>query len=293
MKNLLIISLALCAAVVYLPIAEAADTANLGLEVTFRINAPLELYTDPNGPFNIEEGKLLEFNVIANDRDAATVTLEALALPDGANFEGDNIEAMDNYKRGTFKWTPKTGQGRVEEYKAEFRARSTDTVAYGSYEEKRILVSITVRVAPVAPVIAIELNNDKWLIGKISLGSRVRNVVVYATHVYPPAPVGPLHLVKNTGNIAVGVDMSYAKYSGCKPDLKAGQDTFATILSKDGYVNGEPIPPEGKLILTAGLEPEKLKWIWLEYHAPTALSADIEGMSAVYGLRAFPAIKEE
>jgi len=131
----------------------------------------------------------------------------------------------------------------------------------------------------VEPVMAIELNETSWVLNGVGLGEKRDN--------------GAMHIVTNTGNVSVGIDIGYVDYRGCEPDLKPGVDRFATEV-KDAFGNLKPISPkDGRVGLTEDLRPSYGQKILLIYYSPTELTEYIKSMWATYELRAYPPIKIE
>ena len=124
MKKLIMLVMALAMVVAFMPRAYAADSAQLNLSVTFAAPPqPLTIKTDPAGPFHVNLGETLTFNVIAQDLDTAKIDLVATNIPPDASFEITQVQSYSNVgtiKTGEFKWTPK--KVLVNEFHATFAA---------------------------------------------------------------------------------------------------------------------------------------------------------------------------
>lgn len=127
MKKLLRMALAAVLLVAYLPMAEAGDSAMLGLSVSF--DRPIEINAYPPGPHEIKAGETLTFKVHASDPDAVdTIMLHAISLPFGSKFviiEPDPMMDVEpTYAIGEFTWTPTDDQVQSDYYSIIFQARS-------------------------------------------------------------------------------------------------------------------------------------------------------------------------
>ena len=94
------------------------------------------------------------------------------------------------------------------------------------------------------------------------------------------------HSVKNTGSIAIAVDMGYGPMTNylLQPGLEQGLDRYITAIGD------KVIPPAERVIVTYYLQSDSSMALKLTYGAPTALSSNVEGMSAGYEIRAYKAI---
>jgi len=92
------------------------------------IPQPLELYSRPEGPFEVEVGEELEFHVIAEDEDATSISLrvDETTMPPGATFY--IMEPVVNAKsvEGVFGWTAVNNIGSDGRIGVVFIAESAD-----------------------------------------------------------------------------------------------------------------------------------------------------------------------
>jgi hypothetical protein len=278
MKKLIMIAAVLAVTFAFLPKAEAADSAQLGLSVTFALE-PLAVWTEPAGPFTVQELEALEFKVIAEDKDSLNVVLQAELLPKGAEFIMSPYQPISSPRReGTFKWTPKIGDGGDQNdpnshvlHLAVFKATNHEG------EEVKLDVQISVNRAP---VISIELTPTMWVLKGVKLGEK-RNGIFG---------------IKNTGTVPVLTDIGYGvqtqEYPSVKPGLEQGKDTFTTevIIPVPNIPPPKQlirvIPPDRRMKLMA-IGVSKAEPLDLIYGAPTALSAGIKDHGAKYDIRAY------
>ncbi len=295
MKKLIMVVMALAMVAAFLPVAEAADTAQLGLQVTFAANEPLTISTYPEGPFKVEEGKYLYFRVTAKAPDATITALSCKNLPEGAMFVLDRTFVPSSTISGTFSWTPKMGQSEDKPYSIIFTAlrelKNSDEMV--TMEETLLVVEIT--VTRVEPVISIELNQTSWNLDGVKLGELRTNYGYWNR---------PMHYITNTGNVQVLVDIGYGPQiypavsdverpeivSIVHPGLVQGLDTFTTAVGVN-ITDGKNviIPPSGR-VKAANIAKGSSEGLSLTYGAPTQLSKGISSMGATYELRAYPAI---
>lgn len=296
MRRLILIFTVLAMTVSFLPTADAGDenTATtdifrgntLTLEVSFSTEPVkiITIITDPAGPFEIRENDTLKFSVIAEDVDSHISDLRAESLPVGASFTlMETIMIYPRHKlQGTFIWTPGIGTGRPDPYPVTFVTKSEDS-------EANIIVRISVLPAKPKPIISIELDTKQWTLKGVKLGEE------------KPTTIG----VKNTGNVAVSVDIGYSMYDGCTPGLKAGRNQFATLIGPEVIVRplvspevgmpsrGRPIPPSGRASLLEMLAIGEKQTVSLVYCAPTEIDNGTTTMRAQFELRAYPALDAE
>ena len=286
MKKLIMIVMALAMAALFLPCAEAGDTANLGLQVSFSLPSPIKMWTEPEGPFIVEEGKRLQFKVLAEDGQyGSQITIECNNPPEGARFED-----------GLFNWTPVNGQGQDDPYKVVFSATSSEGA------KATLGVSITVNKAK--PVISIELVDangnpvSTWSLVGVKLGEKVDNKANLRVNLLMPGILKPMHNIRNAGNVAVTVDIGYggyimpskpglSLYPIIRPGLEQGKDTFITGL---GRVDNHTVLPPNKRLKAGSVKPEQMIPLWLTYGAPTEVSKYIKSHSTSYSLRAYGSI---
>ena len=284
MKKLLMVILAVAMITSFLPKAEAGETANLGLSVTFDITHDINMWViDADGnqhqsPFSadVEEANLLEFTVVTRYEGGEKIDLVADQLPSGATFEfismteySDNDGNLIGYEiEGQFKWTPAFGQSQTTPYQAIF----SSTTESGT---KMAVLTAEITVLPGQQVIAIELNQTSWTIQDMPLGDRDYN--------YDATGSQPIHKITNTGNVPVMVDIGYVGVIDMIPGLVQGTDTCITGVG----LNDEIIPPNSKVVVDQRIEAGEEKPMLLMFGAPTALSGSNNGGSVNYELRAY------
>ena len=280
MKKLLMVTLALALVFSISPKAEAEESAALNLEVTFSLE-PLEIWTEPKGPFKVIKGETLEFRLIYEDKDSLNVSLSGITvLPEGAEYIPDDEPSTANHREGTFRWTPKIGELYLRLYRVCFMVENAEG------DQKALTVEITVSQRS---IISIELNDTAWLLQGVTLGERRSNFDDNGL---------AMHKVKNTGNVPAMVDIGYGPYAidmRVHPGKEQGLDAFITIITVRNIEEQRNIviPPNRRIILDSSIEPDEEKELPLTYGAPTALSEPVQGMGTTYELRAYPAFLEE
>lgn len=292
MKKLIMVVMAIAMVAAFMPIADASETAQLGLTVTFKANEPLKISTYPEGPFKVEEGKYLYFRVEARDADASMISLSCEGLPEGAAFVPDQtFLPATTYIAGTFTWTPKMGQSHELPYKILFTAKSELKNGDGTAKAEDVQLVVEITVIRVEPVISIELYPNSWNLDGVKLGELRTNYGYWNR---------PMHYISNTGNVPVLVEIGYGPQIDrdiagiVHPGLIQGLDTFTTAVGAEasGAGKGVIIPPNGR-VKAANVAANSSEGLILTYGAPTKLSDNINSMSAVYELRATAAIKPE
>ena len=277
MKKLIILIMALAMVAAFMPVAQAADSAQLNLSVTFAAPPqPLIIKSDPEGPFHVNLGETLTFDVIAQDLDTAKIDLVATNMPPDASFLITQEQIYSNVgtiKTGEFKWTPKKVLG------SEFHA----TFAATNAEGERVELTATIYLPQ--PVISIELNESAWKIDGVKLGEKRSNMNELSV---------PIHMVRNTGNVSVSFDIGYGPfaYGLVHPGREQGLNTFITAVTLISDYNPADrceliIPPDGSCPLDT-INSGAVFPLRLTYGAPTALSENAQGMSATYEIRAYP-----
>jgi len=298
MKKLMIMIMAIAMVVSFMPKADAGETAELGLKVTFAVDEPLKLWTEPEGPFEVKEGETLKFTVIAEDKDANEVKLTTGDLPEGARFMVCMpIPYPRNRVVGTFIWTPKIGQAHSdsgEPYVVVFSATSDNG-------ELGIGMMVRITVHPGEPVISIRVVPDVWSIENIGLGETIENVTEDGM---------PIQRIENDGRDAL-VEIRYVMPGGLisliRPDRVAGHNRFASAVVKvmpNGLKMYGIIPPDGNATKVGKVGAGKAISLHLAYMSPTSVGfgrgvdgegyepLNVTGHSQQYELRACLAIKE-
>ena len=298
MRKLFQVILAVAMVVSYLPLAEAGDSATLGVTVNFA--QPISIWSDLEEPPEVKETQLLEFSVSAHDRDTIMVDLYPVILPEGAEFVPvlDDPSLSDNTLTGKFTWIPDVGQANEIPYAAVFEATNDDG------DIAKLEVSITV----VEAVISIELVDQygqpisTWSLEGIMLGEKRDNQTAYGTGV-------PIHHVRNAGDVEVMVDIGYetdsdgdgfsdrveidagtdpydpySKPDGIVPGTTQGLDTFITGL---GRVTNHVVLPRNQRLEAGWVGPGTDMPLWLTYGAPTELSKPTLSHEVIYELRAY------
>jgi len=275
--------LALAVGISYIPVAKAGENASFGLTVNFAQD--LKIWSEPEGPFVIELGEELVFRVEAEDLDANILDLNALELPEGAEWIPDPIpiggadgDRQIIERSGTFRWTPEDGRYFKAPTDVYFTA-----ISYGKdsqdIEHVELVVSIT--VTPHMLTLSIIVEPDMLTLGGVKLGEIV-----------PVADTaGGSPIVRNVGNTPAGVEISYGatiQVEGqVRPGLVQGLDTFITLLGKSDTL----LEPGKWSRVSLGINPDEAATLKMQYGAPTELSGNGETAGALYELRAFPAVK--
>lgn len=282
MKKLLMVILAVAMIASFLPKAEAGETANLGLSVSFDIDEPLEIWAeDLNGNviqpnFEIEEKETLEFKVVAEDLDTLNVYLEVDQLPRGATFLVESPGPISAQRRhGLFQWTPEFGQAQTNPYQVLFRANNS--------EGEIAVLTAEITVLPGQQVIAIEISPATWSLDGVGLGE---------TRTNDDATGSPVHRIINQGNVDVTVDIGYGpSIAGdpIQPGTQQGENTFVT------WVSNSVLDPSTRIALDHPIQPNGEEGLPLTYGAPASLSFGAgQGHSVTYELRAYgPIIIEQ
>ena len=273
MKKLIMLVMALVMVVAFMPRAQAADSAQLNLSVTFatedldmkrvaeiedqlsRIIAPAQEIYDQA----VNSGNQDVIKTAIEKLKVYTVTLDGMekelkAILDKRPDLSVKINQMLNYLYGLrdtlFKYLDKLGA----------------------------------LVTP-PPVISIELNESAWKLDGVKLGEKRVNLNDLGV---------PIHAVKNTGNVPVMIDIGYAPMMYIewtpKPGLAQGPNTFITALgSKTGDI---VIPPDNRVKVDS-INPGNSIPVRLTYGAPTALGDVTTGgqvpssMGTTYEIRAY------
>lgn len=277
MKKLLMLLMAFAMVAAFVPMANAADSAQLSLQVTFAPSEPLKIWTEPEGPFEVKLGETLKFEVIAADKDSAGVEITPVNLNGG---EWTPIPSTPEQAAGIFKWaTVKPlpdfdNDGKVL-CAVDFMAtnREGDTV--------NLHIEFTLIMPP--PTIAIELEGpNPWALQDVKLGEIRANIDSNGVI---------MHKMHNTGNVAVAIGIRYIPYIAVpenpRPGTKQGPDTFITM------VNGNILPLDMEMPVFKGLAPQTGEPVPLSFGAPTALSfpQQARSASAAYEFRAYKAIE--
>ena len=126
--------------------------------------------------------------------------------------------------------------------------------------------------------ISIELNESTWTINSVNLGEKRTNYDLQNPF------AGPIHIVKNTGNVPVKIGFKYVPQPYnylIVPGLKQDLNTFITMVS------GTILPVDEEITLPYEIQPGASQPLPLTYGAPTALSQQVSGMSAAYEIRVY------
>ncbi len=286
MKKLIMIVMAIAMVVAFAPCAGAAESAQLGLQVTFAIDNDLRqieliknridevevycekvfrfVYVDRNND-GVVDYKDLDFNVDGQIDDS-----EITMLRERVSILSTEADRLNN------------DRALLESILAR-RPDLKDQVLVVIYHIEKIQAACTdyitkLKALEQQPVISIELEGpNPWVLDGVKLGERRSNVT--ADNVIA-------HKVHNTGTVTVKVAIAYGSYSGMygipRPGLEQGLDTFITLI-KDGDV----LPPnEGRGVFTIG--PTEGAPLNLTYGAPKELSQPVKGMGVNYELKAYP-----
>jgi thermitase len=236
---------------------------------TTPVNHPPAIMIDPAGDKTIDENQPLVFTITISDPDFIdNPQLLPITLPDGATLTPQKTR-LPGQKNILFAWTPSSAQSGI--YPLTFTASDGELTAS---------ISVTITVNDVS-VISIELEPMTWLLEGAGLRKRIPN---------KDASGNVIHHFTNTGTVAVDVEIGYVGYENCRPDIRPGLDRFMTTI---GYMEDlQPIiQPAGYIMIAHRLEPGKSAALCLFYYSPLALSKNVKGMRATYGLRAYAARK--
>ena len=174
MKKLIMLVMALAMVVAFMPKAQAADSAQLNLSVSFAPSEPLKIWSDPPAQFypspvighpmpfdphfNVRWGETLEVKVIAEDKDTINVGLQPIHLPEGAEWIVDPTQPISaNHREGLFRWTPK--HFSLKDAYLSFSAKNSEG------EEVKLIAYVNVT----DPILSIELNESLWKVDGIGL----------------------------------------------------------------------------------------------------------------------------
>ena len=314
MKGMLSVILALAMVISYVPMTRAEDSATLGLQVTFDIDEPLEIWTDPEGPFTVQELDTMQCRVIAEDLDAGEVNIEQVFLGVGASLsrfewptpnrcetmltytppiltvgedtngngildpgedvDGDGNLDVDEDINGNGILDP--GEDVDGDGHLDGYEKRVKVAEIKAYnnDEKEVALQIYVTVTP-ARIIAIEIEGpNPWVMDNVRLGALIDNNMA--------------HGVNNIGNVAVDVYIRYKAMlynTQIQPGFEQGLDRYITMVGEDGVVLS---PSSWRVPIAMQLAPELGVGLKLTYGAPTELSEPYEGMSADYDILAYP-----
>ena len=263
-KKMLSVVLALAMVVSYVPMVKAGDSASLGLQVTFDLGPELKIETDYNGELAVV-GEEFRFGLTAQGKNVQLYA-DQDTMPEGAVLLCYQSMIDPYHTGGTFIWTPNDNQ--AGDYEVLFKAEGE---GQGTVE---LVVGFTVKEAD---VIAISLEGpNPWVLENIALGELRTN----------DGYVGPLHTIKNTGNVPVSVDIGYGPLADVvplpHPGYEQGLDTFITVVGES------VLPPSERLNLDHVINPDMAESLPLKFGAPTALSEPVPGMGVSYEVRAYP-----
>ncbi|MCX5715392.1 MAG: hypothetical protein NTV07_00675 [Candidatus Omnitrophica bacterium] len=242
MKKLIMLAMALAIVAIALPTAQAGETANLGLSVTFAPPPePLTIWTEPAGSFQVEAGQTFLFKLIGEDKDAAAVTLQEASLPRWIHKTQET--AYPNRIEAEFECAPQAEDAQADPYHVAF------IVVNDSGEQATMTVDI---IVPVIPVISIELDSPHQVLNNVQLGQTY------------PVDIA----VRNIGNVSVNVDIGYGPQADVliHHGLEQGMDNFITALG------GTVLPPNQRLAYDKPINPDEQASLELIYGAPTAVS---------------------
>lgn len=225
---------------------------------------PLNICSRPEGPLEVMEGKKLEFQVLAWDNDTGNVTLEPIGLPEGAKWYPDEYPGDANDRTGRVEWTPYIGQAQDLPYVAVFEA----TNAQGQIKKLEIVITV------LAAQIHIEVRPPTWDLTGVRLGDVRENVT-------PDGNI--MHVVINTGDVDVMLDIAYAPYEqlGIIPGETQGTNTFTTAIADESNI----LLP-GKWLTVGRIPVTSVQQLHVFYGAPTKVSEGIQGHRVTYELRA-------
>ncbi len=260
MKKILMIITALAMVAAFAPKANAADSAQLGLQVTFA-DQDLQRVNDLNQNLTVLDADCLNMYKQAadsNNPDQIKQTIADLTMERDDKVAGIKKELVDIATR-----------------RPDLRPQIDSVVTHAEQLQATISDYIT-KLQSLLQVISIGLEGpNPWVLDNVKLGERRKNLL---------DPDGkPIHVIKNTGNVVVIVDIGYGLSSSNDiphPGLEQGVDTYVTL--EDNQV----IPPYGK-VKAERIEAGATASLSLTYGAPTGLSKPVTGMGATFELRAY------
>jgi len=298
MKKMMIVIIALAMVAVFLPQANAEETANLGLTVTFDINHPPEWKVEPQDATVIQGNKVV-IELLAVDLDNDPLLYGCIWYLNGDRQEGLPAGAVFTWKVGypvnpqlqlypvipinppfpfpvkpNLTWDVPYDINPNDLYEFEFFVTEgfEDRTAGSTISKK---IKVTVEQA----VISIELEGGDWILKGVKLGEIRSNM---------DASNAPQHKVLNTGNINVLIGVQYGPMletivlQPIHPGLEQGLDTYVT------WVGEAVLPPTEGLQLDHLTPPGAAEPLPLKYGAPKEVSEGITGMDARYEIRAYP-----
>jgi len=299
MKRLFQVILAIAMVVSYLPLAEAGDSATLGVTVTFDINNPPVWRIIPQDTAVIA-GHMVTVPVKAEDPDGDPISYDCVwylngvpqfvagnaILPEGARFivPEEPVSSDDGFvyipypSTPILEWVVPSDINLDDIHEFEFIASDGETEISGMC--RIIIEPLTISIELVdhlgQPV-------TSWNIEGVKLGSKVSNYVDYSKAQY-------LHNVRNAGNYPVDVTINYGPIATgdstmlIQPGSAQGLNTFITEVDNRVLQPGEAMKISDRLV------PDNQEPLPLTYGAPTELSESAEGHETVYELKAYPTI---
>ncbi|MCX5715393.1 MAG: hypothetical protein NTV07_00680 [Candidatus Omnitrophica bacterium] len=274
MKKLIMLAMAVAMVAVFLPSTYAADTANLQLDVTFRINHPPVWVIEPQDG-QVVAGQQIVVKLSAEDPESGQLSYECRwwlngvrqnrGLPNGAVFTWKS--AMPGFVPN-LTWDVPSDINLNDIHEFEFQAYDGNPGTGGNMISKKIRITIQ----PL-PVISIELNISQLALVGAELGKT-----------YPAGDVE----ITNTGNITVNIDIGYGPPNDyvIQPGLEQGPDRFITMFGDS------VLPPNDRLAYAQPINPGEQAPLQFTYGAPTQLSQPVTQMNANYEIRAYSAVNQ-
>lgn len=253
--------------VAFAPKVEAADTAQLGLSVTFAEDFDLKRIGELKA--HVLELEVISAEIFNKAIDSGDVSVIKDAIDQLAHIKDAKLEDV------------KAQLKEIIERRPDLQYLAMEVIALAD-KLQNLIADYIEKLKNAIPVISIELEGpNPWVLENVKLGEKRANISPLA--VYPPLV---LHHIFNTGNVTVKVAIAYGpqidQYGIPRPGLEQGLDTFITLIE-----DGEVLPPnEGRGVFTIG--PTEGAPLNLTYGAPKELSQPVKGMGVNYELKAYP-----
>ena len=304
MKKLVMVIMALAMVAAFIPKAYAAESAQLGLQVTFAVDQDLQRINDLKSETEAINDKTAEYIKCFDGNHDGRIDAMDLQYwqthPHDFNLDGVVDEADKAFLREALHVIKDSACLRLEAIIEELnriRDRRPDLAALANAAIDRaeqilsvLRDALTILAQLDQPTISIELNNPSWVLQSVKLGEKRSNVSADGTF---------MHSIKNTGTVYAGVDIRYGLIAGgpIHPGgYEMGKDTFATYVYApvDGQDREYVIPPDGQgAVGLGGISAGNTIPLKMTYCAPTEVSQPVAGMSVTYEIRAYGEITKQ
>lgn len=259
MKKIIMVVMAFAMVAMFVPKADAADSAQLGLQVTFAEDQDLKrvLYLKQWIATLEEECKGQYDKAVASGQpDVIKQAIKDLTGSRDLELPPVKDELLQILQR-----RPDLNEqiASVVEHIAEFSNTLSDYIKH---------------LESLLSVISIELEGpNPWVLDDVKLGEKRANLNSAGV---------PMHKIHNTGNVSVMVSIGYGIMADVlpRPGLEQGVDTYITVA------NTTVIPPQNG-VKVAIVAPGEAAPLPLTFGAPTALSQPAQNMGAGYDVRAY------